>query len=201
MRLQAVAAALMLSLATLPATAASATKSYTYFSIGGRTVAEIEDQLTTRGPKISGSDRRHFGATSMQFDTKMHYQPKGNRCVVAKVTVKLKATVILPRWQQAGATRDLRMVWETLIADIRRHEDVHVAVAKRYADRLERTLKGLASEDDCPTLKARGREATDAVLNEHEREQARFDAAEARSFQQRFLALLEKRTKSPRARR
>ena len=49
----------------LPAQAASVSKTYSYFSVGGTTLEQLEAELSLRGPQVSSTGRRHPGATQM----------------------------------------------------------------------------------------------------------------------------------------
>ena len=84
--------ALMLALAAQPAGAANLVKTYSYFSIGGRTLDDIENQLSKRGPAVKSTGMRHPGATQMEFTTKVGYIERDGGCAVARASV----TVGLP---------------------------------------------------------------------------------------------------------
>src|SRR5690606_39242514 len=62
-----------LAAAVLPAHAASLSKTYRYYSIGGETLDEIESELGKRGPNVRSSGKRHPGATQMEFVTRLGY--------------------------------------------------------------------------------------------------------------------------------
>ena len=181
---------------TLPASAASLKKSYSYFDISGRTVPEIETQLQQRGPKLSSTGRRHPGATRMEFNTQITYGDIKGRCGIAKATVRVSAKVILPRWKQRGADRDVKFIWETLAADIKRHEEQHVAIAQKHGKVLEAALKRLRPERNCDAMARRAGALTEGMLREHDRVQERFDRDEARGFEDRFIRALERRLAS-----
>lgn len=193
MTLVAMAAAL-----AAPASAASLKKSYSYFDIAGRTVPEIETQLQQRGPRLASTGQRHPGATRMEFNTQIKYQMTKRGCVIDKATVKVTAKVILPRWKQKGAERDVHFIWETLSADIRRHEEQHVAIAEKHGRAIESGLRQLSPARSCDDMARRATGLTDKLLQKHDQEQARFDRDEARGFEQRFMRALEKRLASAR---
>ena len=67
-----------------PASAATVAKTYSYFSIGGSTLEEIQRQLDMRGPKVKTTGHRHPGATQMEFTSRVAYAPTRNSCKVAK---------------------------------------------------------------------------------------------------------------------
>ena len=185
-----------LALATavaLPAHAASISKSYSYFTIGGRTLGDIEQELERRGPKLSGTGKRHPGATRMEFTTRLGYSERNGRCAIVDTRVTVKATVILPRWRQRGADGDVRFIWDTLAADIKRHEESHVIIAKNHARELEDALKAVRPGRTCEETAARAKQVNDRILAEHDAAQDRFDRIEGRNFESRILRLLEYR--------
>lgn len=178
-----------------PATAEAAqvSRTYSYFSVGGSSLAEIEQELERRGPQVA-SGARHPGATSLQFSTSVTYAQRNGRCGVEDAQVSVRATVILPRWRRPrGADDGTRLIWDTLAADIKRHEESHVSIARNHARELEAELKRIRNRRDCEAAAARVQAVTDRVLARHDAEQARFDRIEARNFERRLMRLLDYR--------
>lgn len=189
-------AATLLGLAALPSAAESLTKTYSYFSVGGRTLDELEDQLNRRGPQVKSTGRRHPGATQMQFNTRLGYAEKNGSCRITEADVTVKAKVILPRWRQRGkAEQDVRLIWDTLSGDIKRHEEQHVQIAQDHARKLESKLLRLGRQKNCAIAGEKAKVTADKVLAEHDRAQARFDEVEAANFEKRMLKLLRQRMK------
>ncbi|TJW42615.1 MAG: DUF922 domain-containing protein, partial [Mesorhizobium sp.] len=92
--------ALMLALTALPAAAANLVKTYSYFSVGGRTLDDIEAQLSKNGPQVKSTGMRHPGATQMAFTTRVSYAQKSDSCRIVDAIVTLKVKVILPEWRR-----------------------------------------------------------------------------------------------------
>lgn len=190
-----IACGLFVALASVPTWAASLSKSYSYFDIGGRTVPDIERELERRGPKLNSTGRRHPGATRMEFKTRLGYAERKGRCAVVSVEVSVSAEMILPRWRSGGADADTRNVWSALSADIKRHEESHVEIARNHARMLEQTLKGLRPGRTCEQMQARVQQTTDRVLEQHDFEQERFDRIESRNFESRLRRLIDNRAR------
>lgn len=179
----------------LPAGAASISKTYSYFTIGGTTLEEIETELNTRGPQVQSTGRRHPGATRMEFKTRLGYSKTNNGCVISKAEVSVEAKVILPRWRHRSASDPgTRFVWDTLSADIKRHEESHVLIAKNHARELEIALKAISRQRDCDVAAAKASDVTSRILAKHDAAQDRFDVIEGRNFEKRLLRLLEYRS-------
>lgn len=180
--------------AILPAGAASLSKTYSYFTIGGQTLDDIEEELAIRGPQLKSTGKRHPGATRMEFTTRIGYGEVKDYCRVAEARVTVKANVILPRWRQrAKAERDVRLIWDTLSADIKRHEESHVVIAKNHARELEEALKALPRQKSCALVAEKVKALTASVLKKHDEAQDRFDRIEGKSFEKRMMRLLEYR--------
>lgn len=192
------ALAAVCALLAAPAAAANIKKTYSYFDIAGRTVPEIERQLEQRGPRVSTTGQRHPGATRMEFKTQLKYGNKNGRCTITHVSVNVSTKVILPRWRQRGAAQDVRLIWETLEADIKRHEEQHVAIAERYGRELDAALRAIRGDRNCDQTARRANEITDRILRRHDQEQEKFDRSEARGFEKRFMRALERRLASTR---
>ncbi|KUM27687.1 peptidase [Mesorhizobium loti] len=186
--------ALILSLAAMPASAASLVKTYSYFSVGGRTLDDIEKQLTKNGPEVKSTGSRHPGATQMAFTTRVSYAQTANSCRIANAQVTVKVKVILPEWRRPRkADPDVRLFWDTLSADIKRHEERHVEIAKNHASELEDALKATYPQKTCEAAKAKAAEISAAILARHDRAQVQFDRVESVNFESRIIRLLRYR--------
>lgn len=186
--------ALIFSLAAMPAGAASLVKTYSYFSVGGRTLDDIEKQLTKNGPEVKSTGSRHPGATQMAFTTRVSYAQTANSCRIANAQVTVKVKVILPEWRRPRkADPDVRLFWDTLSADIKRHEERHVEIAKNHARELEDALKATYPQKTCEAAKAKAAEISAAILARHDRAQVQFDRVESVNFESRIIRLLRYR--------
>lgn len=191
---QSLACALLLAVAPLPAGAANLVKTYSYFAIGGSTLDDIEAQLSKRGPEVKSTGMRHPGATQMAFTTRVSYARTSSSCRIADAVVTVKVKVILPEWRRPRkADADVRLFWNTLSADIKRHEERHVEIAKNHGRELEEALKATYPQRDCDAAKAKAAAITAAVLAKHDRAQLQFDRVESVNFESRILRLLHYR--------
>ena len=193
--IKAVTGAMALSLMAVGAAQpASVAKTYSYFTVGGATLDEIEEQLARRGPQLRNSGQRHPGATRMQFNTRLDYQEQNGRCKVSKATVTVRANVILPKWRRnRKADNDVRIIWDTLAADIKRHEERHVEIAKNHARDMETALMAIAPQRGCAAMAEKAKAVSANLLGRHDRAQAEFDRVEGINFESRMLRLLRYR--------
>jgi predicted secreted Zn-dependent protease len=186
----------LLALSLPGASAETVSKSYSYFSVRGTTLEQLDDELQRRGPRVKTTGQRHPGATQMQFRTRLGYAEKNGRCRVTEAKVTVEAKVILPRWRQrARADHDTRLVWDALSSDIKRHENHHVEIARDYARRIERKLLRLGRHRDCNAAAAKAKATVDQLLAKHDRAQTKFDQVESKNFEKRLLRLMRQRAK------
>ena len=188
------AAIAIIALNVVAADAATLSKTYSYFSIGGSTLDEIEAELMSRGPKVKTSGRRHPGATQMEFTSRIGYGEKDGYCRVVQANVSVKAKLILPTWRRPkGADREVRLIWDTLESDIKRHEESHIIIAKNHAREMEQELKAIWRKRDCKQIAAQVKVVTAKVLARHDKAQDEFDRVEGINFESRLVRLLRYR--------
>ncbi len=184
-------------LLTLPRSAdaeAVMTKSFSYFSIGGRTAEDLDHELSHRGPMTKATGARHPGATEIKFGGEITYVDKDRKCGVGTVEVKLHTKILLPRWtNRRRTTADLALIWDTLSADIKRHEERHAEIARNYARTLDKRLQSLRPQDSCEEMQALVTKTTQEVMNAHDKDQMRFDVVESKNFDARMSRLLTHR--------
>jgi predicted secreted Zn-dependent protease len=187
-------AACTLVLWVLPTAAANLSKTYSYFTVRGTTLDQLQRELSVRGPQVKSTGRRHPGATQMQFTTRLSYTESKGYCRVDKAVVTVTAKVILPRWsERRGADSDVRNLWDTLSRDIKRHEEGHVVIAKNHAAEIESALRRLGRSRSCETLAGKAESVANRILEKHDRKQAEFDRIEGINFESRMSRLLRYR--------
>ncbi len=107
------------------------------------------------GPLTRSSGFRHPGATQIKFGGEVTYLETDRNCSIGDVSVTLKTNITLPRWvNRRQASDTLGLIWDTLAADIKRHEERHAEIARGYARKLETNLNSLGSRKTCKELEA-----------------------------------------------
>jgi len=183
-----------------PAASANLTKTYSYFSIGGTTLDEIQTELSKRGPHVKSTGLRHPGATQMEFNSRVGYAQSEDSCKIVAATVSVKAKVILPRWRRTNkADGDVRFIWSTLESDIKRHEESHVVIAKNHARDLEKAILAIGRQKTCAIAAEKAQAVSDKILAKHDREQQRFDRVEGINFESRLMRLMRYRLERTKA--
>ncbi|MCZ7463706.1 DUF922 domain-containing Zn-dependent protease [Agrobacterium sp. O3.4] len=177
-------------------------KTYSYFSITGKTAADLDQQLSKHGPLTRNTGARHPGATEIKFGGELTYVEKNGQCSVGTAKVLLNTRILLPRWKnRRRTTAELAFIWDTLLADIKRHEERHAEIARTHARSLERQLAALHPQKNCETLQEMVGKITQTVMDEHDRDQLRFDVVESKNFDARMTRLLKNRLEQGQNRR
>lgn len=171
--------------------AASLSKTYSYFSVTGKTAEQLENSLLKRGPRVANSNGGHPGATRLTFSGGVKYDESKRGCRVASASYHVKANVMLPRWlNRPKGEQGLVFVWDTLARDIKRHEESHIIIAKNHARMIEEEVVRLPPAPDCKALQKNVDALTETVMDRHDAAQRQFDRIEARGFERRMLRLL-----------
>lgn len=179
---------------SLPAAAASVSRTYSYFNVGGKTFEELQFELQSRGPMVQSTGKRHAGATRMEFNSRIKYGQSDSRCKVVSASVSVKAQVILPRWtQRRSAGSDVRFFWDTLSSDIKRHEESHIVIARTHAREMEMAIAAIRPRKTCEAVAAEVKTITQQLMGRHDRAQDEFDRVEGINFENRMLRLMRYR--------
>jgi len=177
-------------------------KTYSYFSVSGKTAADLDQQLSKHGPLTRNTGARHPGATEIKFGGELTYVEKNGMCSVGTAKVLLNTRILLPQWKnRRRTTAELAFIWDTLLADIKRHEERHAEIARTHARSLERQLTSLRPQKSCEVLQGMVSKITQTVMDEHDRDQMRFDVVESKNFDARMTRLLKNRLEQSQARR
>jgi predicted secreted Zn-dependent protease len=162
-----------------------------YFSIGGTTADDLDREMLRRGPLSKTTGRRHPGATMIRFNGTATFVGKGRKCHIGGAKVVLSTKIMLPRWSnRRKADRKLGLLWDTLSADIKRHEERHAEIARSHARAFEKQILSLPPAADCNKLKAKVNRLSQQAMIDHDKDQMRFDRIEAINFQKRMSRLL-----------
>lgn len=169
-------------------------KSFSYFRIGGKTAEDLDRELSRHGPMTKSTGTRHPGATEIKFGGEITYVEKSGLCAVGMVKVTLHTKILLPQWtNRRRTTANLALIWDTLSADIKRHEERHAEIARGYARSLDQQLQALRPQKTCEQIQALVTRTTQSIMDAHDKDQLRFDVVESKNFDSRMTRLLKNR--------
>jgi len=149
-----------------------------YYTVSGETFSEVDKQISLHGPEVTGVGKA-LASTGLQMLRSVKYSLVPNGCEVSKVRINVKARVTLPRHKNAAKLKaELAVAWNSLEEYARVHEAVHLAIADKFALRMEKQISKLPNEPDCVQMRESVKNTFDALYDEHYKEQLAFDESE-----------------------
>ena len=167
----------VLALLAWPLLSAAANNALTvdYFTISGRTAAELRADLNRLGP-VGETGIRGDGYTHWRIAWTFDFAPKGETCVAENFRVTLEVRMILPRWEPpANVAPSLVALWDRYLTALRFHEDGHYSIAIAAADEVRRALVANRTGRHCATLEKQLNSAANDILDQTRRRQANYD--------------------------
>jgi predicted secreted Zn-dependent protease len=153
-----------------------------YYQVGGTTLAQIDQEIKDKGPKINGSDHA-VAVANIKMTPDVSFISTPNGCAVKRARIKVRATVVLPRWKnRKNAGKKLGQTWDNLDRYTKLHEATHVAIADKHARRLEKDLEAISTRRTCEEAGKLTKKTIAKAMKKHEREQSIFDASEKKRF-------------------
>lgn len=186
-------ALLCLSLAASSPASAEPTFStkYNYFEIGGTNIRDLWFDINAKGPK-SKMGIGHAGYTSFDFDNSVGIVPKGGKCQITSINFHLTSIVQLPKWtDERNSDEEMKLYWKAFSADVKRHEDQHVEIARQSILKLEQKLLELQPNKSCKVLKKQIRNIINKSAQARNRDQNAFERKEVRGQKNRLTQLVE----------
>ncbi len=153
-----------------------------YYQVGGTTLEQIDQEIKDKGPRIDGSVHA-VAVANIKMTPDVSFIPTSNGCAVKRARIKVRVTVVLPRWKNRGnASKKLGQTWDSLDLYTRLHEATHVAIADKYARRLEKDLEAINIRRSCEEAGKLAKNIIANTMRKHEREQSSFDTSEKKRF-------------------
>ncbi len=165
-----------------------------YYSISGNSTKSLDRQIKLKGPKLDGG-RHAVAVARIKIVPNIKFRPLTDGCMISSSKVNVDAKVTLPRWTgRRLASKKLGEAWDNIDRYTRMHEAVHVAIAFRFAQRMENELSGLRIQGSCSDLKRKAAKIVERHLKQHDKTQHQFDADEQRKLRAFVMASKKKRS-------
>jgi predicted secreted Zn-dependent protease len=134
-------------------------RSTTYYDVRGVTSDEIIEYLELHS-LTDPQGRRIVGSTAGSIRLAWSALPQSTSCYLQRLTIDLKLVVTLPRHVYAETLGGEAWTnWDALVTHIAEHEQRHVDIELDAAQKMEREIRVMPTEANCPGLKS----AIDAV--------------------------------------
>jgi predicted secreted Zn-dependent protease len=155
------------------------TKTTTY-PIVGRTGYDLLKQMDRKGPK-HGFLTRAIAQTRYAVRWNIAWASDGRGCSVQRAAAVLDINYSYPR-VASKMTPALGKRWNVFLRGVKKHEEMHGAIAKRMVTTAERSIANISfrRDPDCRAARAEVKRRVSAVYAKYEAEQIAFDAREHR---------------------
>ena len=151
-----------------------------YYSVAGETFEELDQDIQLHGPNVLGVGKA-LASTDLRILPRIQYSSSRNDCKISAARVNVTARVTLPRHRNERALKqELANAWNNLKEYAKVHEAVHVAIADRYALKMEDALLALKPSNNCIAMREIARVTFSDLFKQHHQEQLAFDESEKR---------------------
>ncbi|WP_407070428.1 DUF922 domain-containing Zn-dependent protease [Neorhizobium alkalisoli] len=124
------------------------------YPVTGDSGIDLYASIGERGPKV-GKEVRAIAHTNFKLTWTRKYEPQPNgACILVSAKPKLIVTYLVPK-PVSPLSPELKRKWDTFIAGVRRHEDVHGVMIVDMVKEIERTSVGLTVANDPKCAKIR----------------------------------------------
>jgi predicted secreted Zn-dependent protease len=90
-----------------------------------------------------------WGQLSYTYELK----PTASSCSIKSATIKLDLVIDMPELATSqGMDPNTRQAWQIYLREVKRHEDGHVEIFRRYARQLQTALTTMSSRASCEAL-------------------------------------------------
>lgn len=155
---------------------------FKYFKVRGRTSLEIFRDFQKKSPiKGVGEHQATLGVASIKMIPEVKFQEKNGRCHIANAIVDVDVIIHLPRWANyRSANKFAKLSWDSLFAEIKKHELVHAEIARDYGRRIQTKIASIGSRSTCEKLERVIARHSHRLLERHDKAQRKFDRVEQR---------------------
>jgi predicted secreted Zn-dependent protease len=150
---------------------------YEYYTVAGRSAAELHNNMIRRGPHLSGKNA--YALTTMK-SAQTGKLVQGKTCRASDYNVNMSFRMRLPRLRPgvklSGAERGR---WNAFAAFVRNHEETHRAIWLGCANEMERRVRTISAKS-CGAWEAAEKKIVASIVFSCNAKHQAFDSAEQR---------------------
>jgi len=151
----------------------------TYYTVYGTTSDEILSYIQDYGP-VDGNGTRGSGLTVYKPSLSWTSNNDPRACSIASMTITVDLQVQLPALDNPGRLPEtLRNYWNAFAAGVAAHEQHHVDIYLRGAERIKQKMLAIAPASSCAALQAQVNQTWASEQAAIDQEQEAFHQAEA----------------------
>lgn len=171
---------------TLPAVTGQAdvlfNQEFKFFKVQGTNSQQIFRDFQKKSPiKAKGKYDATLGVAAIKLTPEVEYEVRGKRCHVRNARVTADVVIHLPRWvNYKKADNFSKLGWDKLFDNIKSHELEHAAIAKDYANRIQKKMQRQRPRANCEILEAALKKSSHKLIVKHDKAQRKFDLDETK---------------------
>lgn len=144
-----------------------------HYGFTGVSKSDIKASVSRNGPNGGTA----WGQSIIDFAPEWRTEEQNGICRLTGVRVGLTVSMKLPQWRPGfGKPAIVPAHARRFMSGIERHENGHVAIARRYAAELTRRLSVLRSSDGCWPLRSMANAEREAIKPRHLAAHRAYDA-------------------------
>lgn len=141
------------------------------YAITGQSADELIQSMRSSSPQGFWAHTRNYWNYNYKY-----YQVDG-RYELGEVIVTRTVEITMPQWTDYSfASACLQQSWDAMYRSLRRHEDIHVAIADPVSAKLKRAIEAVGPKSNAAELESAIDRAANRVFEENRRAQAVFDS-------------------------
>ncbi|MEM8750817.1 MAG: DUF922 domain-containing protein [Pseudomonadota bacterium] len=154
-----------------------------YYTVSGRTAAELAISMSGKGP-YSRQHRRRAWATAARSLTYQIYRKRDAKgCRITEAKVDLDITYTIPKLKKGQRiSKSQHRKWRRMQALLVRHENKHGEYYKQFARKTQRELMRLPRAKSCRALDKQANKLVARLSEEDSDRNDRFDANDGRNY-------------------
>ncbi|MFK8078228.1 MAG: DUF922 domain-containing protein [Granulosicoccus sp.] len=140
------------------------------YNVTGRSADELIESMRSSSPQ------GFWAHTRNRWKYNYKYYHVDGRYELGEVSVTRTVEITMPQWTDYSyASACQQQSWDAMYSSLRRHEDIHVAIADPVSAELKRAIEAVGPKSSATELESAIDEAANRVLEENKRAQASFD--------------------------
>ena len=151
-----------------------------YYPVYGKTPLELHLSMKNNGPFNDIVQQRVYAEIHWRITWKFDYVNEPGKCRLGKLVLTVPTIITMPNCVDSdGAPAETHLVWPTVLAKIRQHEDGHKAIGVEGANVLARRLRSLPAYGTCQELNRVIHNEGQRIIGEYNLANRAFDRSDA----------------------
>ena len=154
-----------------------------YYSISGKTAAELATSMSNNGPYSRQHRQRAWATARRDMSYQLTRQKFKKNCRVKSARVKMTIIYTMPKPRKIKRVpRRVRQKWAKMYSLLNRHERTHGLYYKQLAKKIHRSLSTMKPASNCRSLNKKAKQLVDIFIKRDTAKNNRFDEKDTRNY-------------------